>query len=43
MTRRLLTAFLGFALGVITDPMALVAWPVFLAWFMYNESEGYDL
>lgn len=43
MTRRLLNAALGFVLGVITAPIALVAWPLFCVWFMWNESEGYDL
>lgn len=32
-------ALLGLALGVCTWPVALVAWPVFLAWFMWNETE----
>lgn len=40
MTRRLLNAALGLALGVITAPLALVAWPAFAAWFMFNETEG---
>jgi hypothetical protein len=43
MTRRLLNAALGLAAGLVTAPFALVAWPFFLAWFMFNESEGYDL
>ena len=32
-------ALLGLALGVCTWPLALVAWPLFLAWFMWNETE----
>ena len=43
MTRRIFTALLGLAAGIFTAPLALVAWPAFLAWFLYNESEGYDL
>ena len=43
MTRRILTALLGLAAGIVTAPLALVAWPVFLAWFLYNETEGYDV
>ena len=43
MTRRIFNAALGFAAGLITAPLALVAWPAFLAWFLFNESEGYDL
>ena len=43
MTRRIFAALLGLAAGIVTAPLALVAWPAFLAWFMFNESEGYDL
>ena len=43
MTRRIFTAALGLAAGIFTAPLALVAWPAFLAWLLYNESEGYDL
>lgn len=32
-------ALLGLALGVCTWPLALVAWPLFLAWFLWNETE----
>ena len=32
-------ALLGLALGVCTWPLALVAWPLFLAWFLGNETE----
>jgi hypothetical protein len=39
VTRRLLNAALGGALGVITAPLALIAWPAFAAWFMWNETE----
>lgn len=35
--RRLTNAALGFALGIFTAPI------VFLAWYVWNESEGYDL
>lgn len=43
MTRRILSAALGFAAGLITSPLAMLAWPAFAAWFAWNESEGYDL
>ena len=43
MTRRIFTAALGLALGVITAPLALVAWPAFAAWFMFNETEGCEV
>ena len=32
-------ALLGLALGICTWPLALVAWPIFLAWFLRNETE----
>ena len=32
-------ALLGLALGITTLPLALVAWPLFLAWFLWNEAE----
>ena len=32
-------ALLGLALGVCTLPLALVAWPLFLAWFLWNETD----
>ena len=32
-------ALLGLALGICTWPLALVAWPLFLAWFLLNETE----
>ena len=34
-----INALLGLALGVCTWPLALVAWPLFLAWFLWNETE----
>lgn len=43
MTRRLLNAALGLVAGIFTAPLALVAWPLFAAWFMWNESEGCDI
>ena len=32
-------ALLGLALGVCTWPLALVAWPLFLAWLLWSETE----
>lgn len=43
MTRKLLAALLGFAAGIVTAPFALVIWPAFLAWFMFNETEGEEV
>lgn len=37
--RKLLAALLGFAAGVVSDPLALLIWPFFVAWFLYNESD----
>ena len=42
MTRRILSAALGLAAGIVTAPLAKLAWPVFCAWFLFNESEGYE-
>lgn len=41
--KRLATTLLGFALGIFTAPIVFLAWPFFLAWYVFNESEGYDL
>lgn len=41
--RRLTNAAPDFALGVFTAPIALITWPFFLAWYVYNETDGYDL
>ena len=37
--RKRFNALLGLALGVCTWPLALVAWPLFLAWFLWNETD----
>ena len=39
MTRRLFAALFGFAAGIVTAPLALVAWPFMFAVFLYNEEE----
>lgn len=39
MKRKLFNAALGFAAGVFTAPLAMVAWPFALASFLYNETE----
>lgn len=38
-TRKLLAALLGLAAGIVSEPLALIVWPAFCAWFMYNETE----
>lgn len=37
--RKILNALFGLAAGIVTAPAALVAWPAFAAWFMWNETE----
>lgn len=38
--RKLLNAALGLAAGIVTLPLAIFAWPIFAAWFLYNETDG---
>ena len=35
--RKLFAALLGVAAGICTDPLALILWPAFCAWFLWNE------
>ena len=37
--RRVFAALCGLVAGIVTAPFALAAWPAFLAWFAYNETE----
>ncbi len=37
--RKLLNATLGLAAGIVTLPLAIFAWPILAAWFMYNETD----
>ena len=39
MTRRIFAALVGLVAGAVTAPLAAVAWPFALAWFMFNEVE----
>lgn len=39
MTRKLLNAALGLALGIFTLPLITVAWPFAAAWWMWQETE----
>jgi hypothetical protein len=41
--KRLLNTLLGLAAGIVTAPLVAVAWPFVAAWFMFNESEGYEV
>lgn len=36
---KLRNAVLGFALGVCTFPLAIIVWPGFLAWYLWNETD----
>lgn len=38
--QKLLNAALGLAAGIVTLPLAIFAWPIFAAWFLYNETDG---
>lgn len=37
--RKMLNALLGFAAGIVTLPLAIFAWPLLAAWFVYNEKD----
>ena len=37
--RRLINALMGFFGGVMTSPLAVIVWPVVLAWFMWKETD----
>lgn len=37
--QKLLNALLGFAAGIVTLPIAIFAWPILAAWFMWNETD----
>lgn len=40
MTRRIINTVCAFAAGVFTLPLALVIYPAFIAWFVWNETEN---
>lgn len=40
MTRhKLIAAVFGFLTGVVTAPLAILAWPIMLAMFMFSETD----
>lgn len=39
MMLKIFYGFVGLIAGVITIPMAVFVWPLFLAYFMFNEQE----
>ena len=38
-TKKIANGLLGLAAGVATAPLAVIIWPLFVAWFLYNETE----
>lgn len=39
MIRRIFRAALGLVAGCITAPLMLIAWPIFMAWYLFNETD----
>lgn len=37
--KRIFNAALGFVAGIVSVPLAVVAWPFAVAIFMYNETD----
>ena len=37
--KKFIAGTFGFLAGVVTAPLALLAWPVMLAMFMYSEAD----
>ena len=37
--KKLANGLLGLAAGIVTAPLAVIIWPLFAAWFLYNETE----
>ncbi len=37
--KRIFNAALGFVAGIVSAPLAVVAWPFAVAIFMYNETD----
>lgn len=37
--RKFRNALLGLAVGLVTLPLGIVAWPAFCAWWLYNETD----
>ena len=38
---KIAAALVGFVAGVVTAPLAAIAWPFAFAAFLYNEHEGF--
>ena len=39
MRRKIVASIIGLVAGAITIPIAVFIWPLFLAYFFFNESE----
>ena len=37
---KVVDAVCGFGAGLVTAPIALVAWPIFVAWIAWHDDEG---
>ena len=37
--RKLPNGALGLAIGIFTLPLAIAAWPILFAWFLWNETD----
>ena len=37
---KVVNAVCGFGAGLFTAPVALVVWPIFVAWIAWNDAEG---
>ena len=40
MTRRIINTVCALVAGAVTAPLALVVYPAFVAWFVWNETEN---
>ena len=40
--RKIANALLGLAAGLITLPLAILAWPILAAWFFWDETDAVD-
>ena len=40
MMRRIANAILGFVAGIVSIPLVALIWPMFAAWYMFNETDG---
>lgn len=43
MKNKIIAAAIGFFIGVLTLPLLIIAWPVGIALFLYNERDKEDV